>query len=98
MTRLLALAVLLVALHGPPVAAQVGCGSYKDITDLLGAKYSESRIGHGMTSAEYIAEIWVNPKTGTWTILEVYPDGKSCLVAVGNNWEIFEPTTPGDDA
>lgn len=95
MTRALILLTLMIALHGAPVAAQVECGPYTSMTMQLQTKYSESLRSRG-TSGQAGMELWVNEKTGSWSILRRYSNGMACLRAAGKNFEMFEAEIPGE--
>ena len=45
-------------------------------------------------------EMFVNAATGTWTITVTLPDGETCLVATGENFEPLVEALPakGDPA
>lgn len=32
-------------------------------------------------------EVWVNDRTGDWTMVQAYANGTACIVAIGENWE-----------
>ena len=36
-------------------------------------------------------EIWTNPKSGDWTLVQTYVEGNSCIVAMGEYWENLTP-------
>ncbi len=94
MFRAISLLVLLAALHGAPVAAQVTCGEYDNWVRTLDSKYGESRRSSGI-SVQTVFETWANEKTGTWTIISVYPNGRACVVASGESWQEYKPRIPG---
>ncbi len=94
MTRALTLLALLIALHGSPVAAQMPCGLYEGFTRSLEDQYKESRIGAGLATPSALFELWLNPENGSWTIIVVFPDGRACVRASGENWQQFEPGIP----
>ena len=94
--RALALLTLLIALYGPPVAAQMGCGLYITQIMQLEMKYGESLQSRGTTTGT-LMELWANETEGNWTLLERFANGTSCLRAVGENYQAFEPEIPGDD-
>ena len=73
--------------------AQMVCGKRALVIEQLGEKYGEQQRGIGMSKATggRIYEIWFSEATGTWTILVTYPAGRTCLDAVGENWEAISP-------
>lgn len=98
MTRwLLFTLVMLIALHGGPVAAQMACGTYDSVTAKLSDKYGETRRGRGLTSPTVIFEVWAL-EGGTWTILKTTPNGLTCIMAVGDIWHTDELEPERDPA
>ena len=61
------------------------CGPSETIHAALVERFGEQRIWHGLTGSGSIIEIWANLDTGTWTALQTYPDGESCIRADGTN-------------
>ena len=88
MFRALPLLGLLIALHGAPAAAQVPCGNRAAMVEKLLNQYNEVPMGHLLgRGGSRLLEVWANCTTGTWTILKTYPSGKSCVMAVGDDWQ-----------
>lgn len=88
MTRRLILALApVIALYGPPSAAQMACGPRADIVRQLEDRYGEARQGMGLGGPASIFEVWVNLETGTWTILKTYTNGVACIFAAGDGWQ-----------
>ncbi len=72
---------------GPPAAqAQLGCGDRAAMVEQLSRTYGEMRKGAGLADQAALFEIWASKITGTWTILKSYPNGMSCVIAMGENW------------
>lgn len=57
---------------------------------LLGVVGAE-RAGRGMRGPNALIEIWIDRRSGDWTLVQSYPNGTSCIVAIGKNWESFAP-------
>lgn len=66
---------------GPP------CGPRKALTKKLEQSYGETRQSIGLTGGNAVFEVWVSDKTGSWTMLLTRPDGTSCVLAVGEDWQ-----------
>ncbi len=92
----LTLLTLLIALHGPPVAAQAVCGLYSAMVIQLQRQYGETLRIRG-TSGQAGMEMWANEQTGSWSIVVRYSNGMACLRAAGGNIKMFEVEMPGDD-
>ena len=86
------LALGLVALSGTVAGAQMACGQRDTVIAKLGNKYGEVRRGGGLTGSAgqagstAIYEVWAS-EAGSWTILKTTPDGKSCVMVVGDAWQ-----------
>ena len=91
--------ILGMAAVGPPDAqAQMACGTRDSVVAKLGDKYGEVRRGGGLAGPTAIFEIWASEATGTWTILKTTPNGLTCVMAVGEDWQddAGEPIPAGD--
>jgi hypothetical protein len=70
------------------------CGPRSDVLSVLATKYGEARRGIGIAGQNAVMELFVNPSTGTWTIIATSPDGKTCLIASGRNFEATRDAAP----
>ena len=77
---------LAVFLLSGPAAAQKTCGKHEDIVKRLESQYQETRKDVGMNFNGILIEIFASEK-GTFSIVFTRPNGLSCLVAAGTNWE-----------
>ena len=62
------------------------CGIHRDVLDRLKEAYSETPDSIGLASNGAIIEVLVSDKK-TWTIVMTQPNGVSCLMAVGEDWQ-----------
>ena len=76
----------------PDAHAQMACGTRDAVVAQLGDKYGEARHGGGLAGPTAIFEVWASEETGTWTILKTTPNGLTCVMAVGDDWQ--EDTSP----
>ena len=70
-------------LSAPAALAQPVCGSHQSISDSLKKSYIEAPVSMGLTASGGIIEVFASQE-GTWTI---QPNGTSCLIAAGLDWE-----------
>ena len=70
----------------PAALAQPVCGSHQSISENLKKSYTEAPVSMGITSGGGIIEVFSSPK-GTWTLVITQPNGMSCLIAAGQDWE-----------
>ena len=73
-----------------PAAANpmpTACGPHPDVIKALGDKYHEKQSATALTSAGTLLEVLTASDGSTWTIIVSRPDGLSCVVAAGQNWQ-----------
>jgi hypothetical protein len=77
------------ALAEPPPGAGVtpACHSRADLTAMLQQKFSEQPSALGLQADGQLVEVFVANDGASWTIVLTRPDGWSCIVAVGQDWE-----------
>lgn len=82
-----ALAAAFVSL-APAALAQgvVPCGDRDKVIGLLAKRYKEVPRAMGLASRSGVLEVYVSDG-GSWTILMTSTAGRSCMIAVGENWE-----------
>ena len=78
------------------VFGQPLCGDHDEIVAALAVGYEESRIGIGLSNAGGMIEVYTSPR-GTWTMLLTTPDGQTCMIGAGDNWDGIAPPIEGTD-
>lgn len=98
MLRTLA-ALLALGLGGPPSPAAAPaaaasdnptspiCGTRAELVGKLKNHYSERPVASGLATNGGILEVLTSPTGNSWTIVLTMPNGTSCLIATGENWE-----------
>ncbi|MEX0337953.1 MAG: hypothetical protein AB3N11_02825 [Arenibacterium sp.] len=86
--RLLATALVFgAAALAPPASAQTAqCMPRDTLIETLQTKFGESLTGGGLQSENQLLELWSSQNTGSFTVLLTQPNGISCVVASGQNW------------
>ena len=79
------LAAALIAVAAPSSAQSV-CNTTPVIYSILSGKHGESTAARGMTRGGELLEMWANRDTGSWSLLITRPDGITCLVQAGQNF------------
>lgn len=83
------------ALPALPAQAQQTCLPRDSIVEVLDETYSEALIGRGLQNADSLLEVFTTEDGASWTIIQTFPDGLSCVMATGTNWlrepDAFEP-------
>ena len=69
-----------------PANAQSICNKRIEMVTKLETEYQEFVTAIGMAGNGSIVELFVSD-TGSWTLLLSQPNGISCLMAAGENWE-----------
>jgi hypothetical protein len=75
-------------LAAPASSAENVCGKRDDIVSRLENGYQEFNSAMGMSTNGGLVELYTSDN-GTWTLMLTQPDGVSCLIAAGENWESF---------
>jgi len=68
-------------------AADRNCSTRANVLRQLSNKYSESPTAIGRAENGGVIEVLTSTEGGTWTIIITMPDGTSCMVAAGQDWE-----------
>jgi hypothetical protein len=76
-----------------PLAAEAepACGRHADVLKELAERYKEAPIALGLVSDGSQLEVFSTDNGATWTITVTSPDGTSCLVAAGQDWQSVKP-------
>lgn len=78
-------------------AEQMVCGERQHLVEHLGAAYSEAPANLGLAATGSVVEVLTSDQ-GTWTILVTEPNGVTCVVAAGENWESLPQVAMGPGA
>ena len=82
-----AFAVAMIATAVSEASAQLACGKRDEVLQHLSDKYQEAPVSLGLSSNGGILEVLTAPTGSSWTILITMPNGVSCMVAAGENWQ-----------
>jgi hypothetical protein len=93
-------AVLLTATLSLTTSASAGqpanCGPRAALLKQLANKYSEAPVAVGLSNSGALVEVLTSERGDTWTILVSKPDGTSCLVAAGQEWQALKHVASSD--
>jgi hypothetical protein len=84
----------LLSLVAFPAAAQMMCAERSEIARELKSRYTEQAVAFGITADGQVMELFSSPR-GSWTMLVTFPDGRSCLVSHGEDWQKLPPAIIG---
>lgn len=93
-TALCATAVL--ALPVSAMAAPAACSPREVVLDQLATKFKEEPVAVGLANNGGLLELLTAGDGATWTIIITMPNGVSCLVAAGENWQDHQHTALND--
>ena len=93
-TRLILPLLVLAAVpaHATSPIAEVICAPRDEMVQRLTVQYRSSLAGMGVRNVDAVMEVWAAPD-GEWTLVQTYTDGRSCIVAMGSNWDMI-PRNP----
>jgi len=74
--------------------AQTPCLPHKQLVEMLDARYSEHRIAAGLETGGAMFEIYATVNGSTWTMVVTVPNGASCIIAAGLEWQSPQTEQP----
>lgn len=89
MTMAAAMTAASMAVAAPPV-----CGDRMVLINTLADRYHEAPKSMGLSADGGVVEVLAS-ESGSWTMLITRPDGVSCLMASGTNWESVKTLVKG---
>jgi hypothetical protein len=84
-----------IALPLPAMAGQMACSARDDVLTQLGSKYKEAPSAIGLANNGGLIEVLTSDDGSTWTIILSMPNGTSCLLAAGEDWQAVERIAQG---
>ena len=75
-----------------PLAAQTNCLPRDVIVANLDKRYDEKPTGRGLVNETRLFEVFVSTDGSTWTLLQSFANGTSCIMAAGTHWLNDETT------
>lgn len=97
MTKPQTIAAVVLALVTAPAHAQAPqCAGVTDALAALATNYGETIRMDALMTGGQVMVITASP-SGGWTALIVTPDGRACIVAAGEAFEVHEPEPQGTD-
>jgi len=70
-----------------PASAQSACVAHDELARMLDGKYSERSVAVGLEASGRLFEVFAADDGATWTMVITTPEGSSCVIAVGNEWQ-----------
>ena len=66
------------------------CGQRDEMLSHLSQKYSEKPVAMGLATNGSVVEVLSSKAGDSFTIVYTMPNGQTCLVAAGSNWQFIE--------
>ena len=67
--------------------AQQTCLTRDVIVKKLGDGYAERLVGRGLQGEARLFEVFMSQDGSSWTIIQSFPSGLSCIMAAGTHWQ-----------
>lgn len=83
----LAAAALMAASAAPAHAQATACVKRTDLIQHLANKYQEAPAAVGLADNGALLEVFASKSGETWTVMVTMPNGISCMVATGEQWQ-----------
>lgn len=82
----------LVGIIGCPAVAQtqtadLTCDDGTRLKRVLSTVMPAERRAFGLRGPEAVLEVWIEPRTQDWTLVQTYANRTSCIIAMGEHWE-----------
>lgn len=87
MLRTALCAAVAVLLPVSAIAAPMACSPRDDVVGQLASKFKEAPVAIGLANNGGLIEVLTAGDGATWTIIITMPNGVSCLVAAGEDWQ-----------
>ncbi len=75
-------------------AQQAPCVKRTDLLDYMARNYGEAPVARGVMASGRVIEVLASAGGKTRTIIVTMPNGVSCGIASGRNWESIESRSP----
>ena len=70
-----------------PALADGQCGERAEVIRQLDGRYAEQPVALGIAENGGVIEVLAAPQGETWTIVITMPNGITCMLAAGEDWE-----------
>lgn len=69
------------------VPAALVCLPHDEMERTLSRDHGETLTAWGAENRGGLLQVFVNPETGSWTMVIVAPNGTACAVGMGESWQ-----------
>jgi len=78
-----------------PTDAMPACARRTVVLEYFKKKYREEPVALGLANDGRVLEVLTTRTGSTWTIIMTLPDGRSCVVAAGEGWDVVRTMVKG---
>ena len=78
-----------------PASARSICAPHDKMVEMLDKQFSEQPTAIGIAGNGQLLEVFTAPDGSTWTIVMTTPQGVSCVVSDGRNWDTRQRVAMG---
>lgn len=71
----------------------MNCADHNSMMSYLQDKFAEVPVSLGLQADGKLLQVFASEQSGSWSIVATTPGGVSCIVAVGEAWQML-PTGP----
>jgi hypothetical protein len=76
------------------VQGQAFCMKHSDFVAEAANEFQETLVGFGILSNKRIFGVFASPQGATFTVVFTTPEGLTCPIGTGHNWQnVFPPPT-----
>jgi hypothetical protein len=75
--------------------ADVVCDTTARLETRLETQYGARLQGRGVRAPDTVLEVWSVERSSDWLLVQTYVDGRSCIVAMGDDWENMATPSQG---
>ncbi len=75
-------------------AAQSVCIARAEAATNLKKKFAEVPVSMGLSKQGTVIEVFASPE-GSWSIVMTFPNGMSCIMAAGEEWQSMQQESAG---
>ncbi|MEM6888540.1 MAG: hypothetical protein AAF636_10430 [Pseudomonadota bacterium] len=76
---------------------EVVCDDRERLHQQISGIREVQKVGQGMRGPHALLEIWVEPDSGDWTMVQTYANGTSCVLAMGEHWQLLETSATNEE-
>lgn len=105
MKKILAATFIALSLWVTPLAAQtftieaeIVCSQFGFFKEKLGARFGEFPAARGLTKEGHLVQVFLNRDSRSFSVTQSNPEsGTTCLLIVGDYWELLDAPEPKGD-